>query len=344
MPEEIRDKVEVVASKGRRLLSLVPRFDRRVWLLLGAMLLFRFGQGLYYPFSTIYFHNFIGIPLSLVGLGLAALAVASVVSGLISGPLTDRYGRKPVMLASLLGSAATFFGFAFVGGIRGYLAVSVAAGLLGSSAFDAARNAMVADVTPTPLRARASGLVRVGGNVGWALGPATADLVASLAGGTGLTYRIMFVGTAALTLMVLAALALLVRETLPRVKERDPSVVPLSKLRGHSSTGRLWLCSRSGSSCITSWYSFRIANLGVCTKGSRYLDSLIRTHDHLNSEHFVDLVALFRRQIIEGLRYHTDVRPQQGILVSFQPLYALLMAPKRLQLPCSNTTCVLQLF
>ena len=75
------------------------KFDRRVWLLLAAMLVFRFGQGLYFPFSTIYFHNFVGIPLSLVGVGLATLAAASVVSGLISGPLTDRYGRKPVMLA-----------------------------------------------------------------------------------------------------------------------------------------------------------------------------------------------------------------------------------------------------
>src|SRR4051794_10009934 len=143
------------------------------------MLVFRFGQRLYYPFSTIYFHNVIGIPLSLVGLGLASLAAASVVSGLVSGPLTDRYGRKPVMIAALSGSAATFLGFALVGGIWGYLAVSVAAGLLGSSSFDVARNAMVADVTPEHLRARAYGLVRVGGNGGWALGPATDGLIAA---------------------------------------------------------------------------------------------------------------------------------------------------------------------
>ena len=61
-------------------------FDRRVWLLLVAMLAFRFGQGMYFPFSTIHFHNVVGIPLSLVGVGLGALAVASVGSGLVSGP------------------------------------------------------------------------------------------------------------------------------------------------------------------------------------------------------------------------------------------------------------------
>ncbi len=207
------------------------KFDRRVWLLLVAMLVFRFGQGLYYPFSTIYFHNFVGIPLSLVGVGLAALAAASVASGLISGPLIDRHGRKPVMIAALLGSAATFLGFAFVGGFWGYLAVSIAAGLAGSSSFDAARNAMVADVTPTRLRARAYGLVRVGGNVGWASGPVAAGLIAASAGGYEVTYQIMFAGTAALTLAVLVAVVLLVRESLPEVEERTSSVMPLSKLR-----------------------------------------------------------------------------------------------------------------
>jgi MFS family permease len=195
------------------------------------MLVFRFGQGLYYPFSTIYFHNFMGIPLSLVGVGLAALAAASVASGLISGPLTDRYGRKPVMLVALLGSATTFLGFAFVGGIREYLAVSIAAGLVGSSSFDAARNVMIADVAPAHLRARAYGLVRVGGNVGWASGPVAAGLVAASAGEYAITYRVMFAGTAALTLAVLAAVALLVRESLPAAEERISSTVPLSKLR-----------------------------------------------------------------------------------------------------------------
>ncbi|ABG05828.1 major facilitator superfamily MFS_1 [Rubrobacter xylanophilus DSM 9941] len=192
-----------------------PAFDRRVWLLVGAMLVFRFGQGLFYPFSTIYFHNFVGIPLSLIGAGLGLLAAASVLSGLASGPLADRYGRKPVMLAALSGSAASFALFAAAGGLPGYLAACLVAGLAGSSMFDASRNAMVADVTPAGLRARAYGLVRVGGNVGWALGPAAAGLVAASAGSSAGTYRLMFAGTAALTLLVALSLALLVAESRP---------------------------------------------------------------------------------------------------------------------------------
>jgi len=111
--------------------------------------------------------------------------------------------------------------------------VCVVAGLAGSAMFDAARNAMVADVTPEGRRARAYGLVRVGGNVGWALGPTVAGILTATAGASAATFRSMFVGTAALTLVVLVALGLLVRESLPVVeaRRREPSPFPLVKLR-----------------------------------------------------------------------------------------------------------------
>ena len=240
----VKKRVENTAqggSGGRVWREVLPAFDRRVWLLLAAMLVFRFGQGLYYPFSTIYFHNVVGIPLSLIGVGLGTLAASSVVSGLISGPLADRHGRKPLVLLALSGNATTFLAFAFVGGFWGYLAVCVLAGLAGASMFDAARNAMVADVTPGHVRARAYGLVRVGGNVGWALGPLAAGGLAASAAASGGAYRAMFVGASALTLVVLCALALGLRESLPGAgtKEAAPSrAVPVSKLRAAFADGR----------------------------------------------------------------------------------------------------------
>ena len=183
------------------------------------MVVFRFGHGLYFPFSSIYFHNILGIPLSLVGVGLAVFATSSVVSGLIAGPLTDRYGRKPTMLVALCGSSASFFGFALVDGFAGYLAVSAAHGLLGWSMFEASRNAMVADVTQPGARSRAYGLVRVGGNVGWASGPMVAGLVSASAAGSAGVYPKLFVGTSVLTALVALALAATVRESLPSRRE-----------------------------------------------------------------------------------------------------------------------------
>ncbi len=213
------------------------RFDRRVWLLLFAMLAFRFGHGLYFPFSSIYFHNVLGIPLSLVGVGLAVFAAASVLSGLVAGPLTDHYGRKPLMLAALAGSSASFLGFSLVGGIAGYLAVSAAHGFVGWSMFEASRNAMVADVTLPGMRSRAFGLVRVGGNVGWALGPMVAGLASAAAGGSGAVYPRLFVGTSVLTALVALALAISIRESRPVLEESKASGESSGRLRTALSDG-----------------------------------------------------------------------------------------------------------
>jgi MFS family permease len=213
------------------------RFDRRVWLLLFAMLAFRFGHGLYFPFSSIYFHNVLGIPLSLVGVGLAVFAASSVLSGLVAGPLTDRYGRKPVMLAALAGSSASFFAFSLVGDFAGYLAISAAHGFIGWSMFEASRNAMVADVTPLDMRSRAYGLVRVGGNVGWALGPMVAGLISAAAGGSGGVYPKLFVGTSVLTAVVAFALAFGIRESRPALKESTEDAESPRRLRAAFSDG-----------------------------------------------------------------------------------------------------------
>ena len=199
------------------------------------MIAFRFGHGLYFPFSSIYFHNVLGIPLSLVGVGLAVFAAASVLSGLVAGPLTDRYGRKPVMLTALAGSSASFFAFSLVGGFAGYVAVSAAHGFVGWSMFEASRNAMVADVTQPGMRSRAFGLVRVGGNVGWALGPMVAGLVS--AGGSGAVYPRLFLGTSVLTAAVALALALGIRESRPVIGGAEESGEGTGRLRAALSDG-----------------------------------------------------------------------------------------------------------
>jgi MFS family permease len=205
--------------------------------LLFAMLAFRFGHGLYFPFSSIYFHNVLGIPLSLVGAGLAVFATASVLSGLVAGPLTDRYGRKPVMLTALAGSSASFFAFSLVSGFAGYLAVSAAHGFAGWSMFEASRNAMVADVTPLGMRSRAYGLVRVGGNVGWALGPMVAGLVSAAARSSGGVYPKLFIGTSVLTVLVALVLALTINESRTVLKEPLESVGTPARLRAALSDG-----------------------------------------------------------------------------------------------------------
>jgi MFS family permease len=103
--------------------------------------------------------------------------------------------------------------------------------------FEASRNAMVADVTPQGMRSRAFGLVRVGGNVGWALGPMVAGLVSAAAGGSGDVYPRLFLGTSLLTATVAIALALGIRESRPGTSEYRDSARSSGRLRAAFSDG-----------------------------------------------------------------------------------------------------------
>jgi MFS family permease len=139
------------------------------------------------------------------------------------------------MLAALTGSSASFFAFSLVGGFTGYLAISAAHGFVGWAMFEASRNAMVADVTPQGMRSRAFGLVRVGGNVGWALGPMVAGLAA--ARGSGDVYPRLFVGTSVLTAAVAVVMAMSIRESRPVLGESKGGNEPSGRLRAALSDG-----------------------------------------------------------------------------------------------------------
>jgi MFS family permease len=92
-------------------------------------------------------------------------------------------------------------------------------------------------VTPQGMRSRAFGLVRVGGNVGWGLGPMVAGLVSAAAGGSGDVYPKLFIGTSVLTAAVAVALALGIRESRPELRESKESGGPSGRLRAAFSDG-----------------------------------------------------------------------------------------------------------
>jgi MFS family permease len=137
-----------------------------------------FGLGLVYPFATIHFHLVVGIPLSLVGLGLLANNVATAAGTALGGYAADRYGRKPVMATSMALSAATLAAYAAVGPVAAatalspavtFGAVAAAAGLT-LGLYAPAAQAMIADLTDDDRRDRGYALLKVASNSGFGLG------------------------------------------------------------------------------------------------------------------------------------------------------------------------------
>jgi len=131
-----------------------------------------------------------------IGAILAAYSAAQLVGASLLGRLSDRVGRRPILLMSLAGSAASLVLCGLAGSLWLLLAARALAGLFGGSI--AAAQAYIADVTAPEERAKYMGLLGASIGLGFVFGPAL---------GAGLS-RFGF-GAAAFTAAGLAALNLL---------------------------------------------------------------------------------------------------------------------------------------
>jgi multidrug resistance protein len=105
-----------------------------------------------------------------VGLIVAVYALAQFIFTPVLGALSDRYGRRPIILASLL-IEATAFALTALAGTLPLLLVARFIGGLGASNIGSAQ-AVVADVTPPEQRARGMGMIGAAIGLGFVVGPA----------------------------------------------------------------------------------------------------------------------------------------------------------------------------
>jgi DHA1 family tetracycline resistance protein-like MFS transporter len=136
-----------------------------------------------------------------IGVLTAAWAVAQFVGSPIMGALSDRFGRRPVLLASIFGLGLDYILMAFAPNL-GWLFIGRAVSGFTASSFSVA-TAYIADVTPPEQRAARFGLVGAIFSLSFILGPALGGLLGAA------HLRLPFFAAAGVTL-VAAAYGLLV--------------------------------------------------------------------------------------------------------------------------------------
>lgn len=94
------------------------------------------------------------------------------------GVLSDRYGRRPVILISLLGSGLDYFAMALAPSIAWLFVTRAINGLTGASFIVA--SAYVADVTPPEKRSAAFGMIGAAFGLGFVIGPLAGGLLGSI--------------------------------------------------------------------------------------------------------------------------------------------------------------------
>lgn len=138
-------------------------------------------------------HGDISVASSYYGWLIAAYAAMQFIFAPIMGGLSDRFGRRPVLLLSLFGTGADYIFMALAPTIAWLFVGRLIAGIMGAS-FTAA-NAYIADVSPPEQRAQNFGLVSAAFGVGFIVGPALGGLIGTFGP------RWPFVAAAILTLL-----------------------------------------------------------------------------------------------------------------------------------------------
>src|SRR5204862_6418317 len=99
------------------------------------------------------------------------------------GRLSDRVGRRPVLLMSIGGSAASYLLFAFAPSLALLFAARALAGIMAANVSTA--QAYIADITTEENRAKGMGMVGAAFGLGFVFGPALAGGLGHWAAGHG---------------------------------------------------------------------------------------------------------------------------------------------------------------
>jgi MFS family permease len=165
---------------------------------------------------TIYMREALGAGDAFAPVAMGVFGLGSICGSVAGGHVADRIGRRPVMLAALLGAAAILL-------LMSQL-TSAAAFLVGVFLFSAvgetyrpAAWAMTADLTTPTQRTHAFALMYVATNLGFAIGPAVGGFIAEY------SFQWLFYGDAATCALYAVIILFGIRETLGRP---TPAITP----------------------------------------------------------------------------------------------------------------------
>jgi DHA1 family tetracycline resistance protein-like MFS transporter len=120
-------------------------------------------------------------------------SLAQFFGGPIQGALSDRFGRRPVLLISLFGLGLDYLVMAFAPSLAWLLVGRVLSGLTAASMPVA--SAYIADTTPPERRAQTFGMIGAAWGVGFIAGPSIGGVLGDI------NIRLPFLGAAGLTLL-----------------------------------------------------------------------------------------------------------------------------------------------
>lgn len=202
----------------KRLKKIYHDFPSKFWVVVATSFIDIIGNTLLFPFFSLYITEKFGVGMTQAGIVLGSFSAFGLIGSMIGGALTDKFGRKSLVLFGLVFSAVSTLSLGFVNEFAVLIPLSVVIGLLSNIA-GPARQAMVADLLPEEKRQEGFGILRVVANMSWIIGPTIGGFIADR------SYFALFVMDALISCVVAVIFFLYITETKPETSEEPESIL-----------------------------------------------------------------------------------------------------------------------
>ena len=195
-----------------KLQNTIQKYPKQFWLLFFGLFIAMAGGTMIWPLMLIYVSKRMSMPLAQGASLITINAIISVAFTFFAGPLTDKFGRKWMMVFGLLINAAGYVLLIWADTYASFAMIMVLTGF-SNPLFRVAADAMLTDLIPEENRIDAFALTRIAKNVGVSMGPALGGILAVI------SYNISFISAAGGMLIFSLLIIFWAKETLPAKTE-----------------------------------------------------------------------------------------------------------------------------
>jgi MFS family permease len=209
-----------------RINKVYHEFPRLFWVVVVVSFIDRIGGTLLFPFFALYITQKFNVGMTQAGILLGMSSLFGLIGSTVGGALTDKLGRKQLILFGLVFSAVSTMAFGLVTEINILYPLMMVVGLLSNVAHPA-HDAMIADILPEKQRQEGFGILRVIGNLAWIIGPTIGGFLANI------NFFYLFVVDAVISCLVAAIVFRTIPETKPEPHAHEQSETFLQSVLGY---------------------------------------------------------------------------------------------------------------